>query len=229
MLQVSEAWQAAHPDAWVGVLIMEGVSNRGQHESLERAKSALEEDLRGRFAGEDRDALKALPTIQAYTAYYKRFKKMYHVLLQLESVALKRKSLPRVAPLVEAMFMAEIKNQLLTAGHDLDAVVEPVTLNVAQGDEHYTRLNGQEQVLKAGDMYIGDAEGILSCIIYGPDRRTPINAGTQRVLFTTYAPPGIDDEMATEHLQDIEANVRLISPDATTSTLHLVGSRRKST
>ena len=60
--------------------------------------------------------------IQAYAAYYERFNKTYHVQLQLESVALKGKSIPRVSALVEAMFMAELENLLLTAGHDLDVV-----------------------------------------------------------------------------------------------------------
>ena len=46
--------------------------------------------------------------IPAYNACYKGFKKTYHVQLQLESVALKGRSIPRVAALMEAMFMAEL-------------------------------------------------------------------------------------------------------------------------
>ena len=105
--------------------------------------------------GQTRADLAALASIQAYTAYYKRFNKTYHVLLQLESVAFKGRSIPRVAALVEAMFMAELNNQLLTAGHDLDVLRLPVTVGIAAGNEQYTMLNGREQALANGDMFMG--------------------------------------------------------------------------
>ena len=133
MFIVSEAWKMAYPGAAVGVLAMHNVVNPESHPALDKRKEELETRLRARFSGHDRAALKALPTIQAYNAYYKRFKKSYHVQLQLESVALKGKSIPRVAALVEAMFVAELKNLLLTAGHDLEAVEMPVRLDVAEG------------------------------------------------------------------------------------------------
>ncbi len=164
-------------------------------------------------------ALATLPTVQPYVAYYAKFKKTYHVLLQLESVALKGKPLPRVAALVEAMFMAELKNQLLTAGHDLDSLREPIQLDVAKGGEHYTLLNGKEETLKAGDMFIADAEGVTSSILYGPDYRTRITPETRNVLFTVYAPPGIDHFAVRHHLEDIQTYVRLIAPEARTELL----------
>jgi hypothetical protein len=45
---------------------------------------------------------------------------------ELESVARKGKSIPSRAALVEAMFIAELENLILTAGNDLDVVVPPV-------------------------------------------------------------------------------------------------------
>lgn len=211
---VSEAWQAAFPGAAAGVLVMSHVANPASHPALDRQKVELETEIRSRFATADRATLAALPHIQAYNAFYKRFKKTYHLQLQLESVAFKGKSIPRVAALVEAMFMAELKNLLLTAGHDLEVVQSPVTLNVASGTERYTMLNGQEQVLKAGDMFIADTQGIISSVIYGPDRRTQITPTTRQVLFTVYAPAGIEEQAVYQHLQDIEANVRLFAPEA---------------
>jgi DNA/RNA-binding domain of Phe-tRNA-synthetase-like protein len=115
------------------------------------------------------------------------------------------------------MFMAELKNLLLTAGHDFAAVQEPLTLEVAQGDEVYERINGQEQTPKAGDMQIADAQAIISNVIYGPDRRTRIRPETRQVLFTVYAPPGIGPDAVTRHLEDLEANVKLVSPEAIVS------------
>ena len=214
MLIVSEAWKATYPGAAQGLLVMRNVANPEHHPELEKRKAELEEQLRIRFAGYDKAALAALPSVQPYVAYYGQFKKTYHVLLQLESVALKGKPLPRVAALVEAMFMAELKNQLLTAGHDLDSLREPLRLDIARGDERYTLLNGREETLKAGDMFIADAEGVTSSILYGPDRRTRITPGTRNVLVTVYAPPGIGSSTVHQHLDDMRAYVTLITPEA---------------
>jgi DNA/RNA-binding domain of Phe-tRNA-synthetase-like protein len=219
MLIVSHAWQTTYPGASQGVLVMRNVANPEHHPGLEQRKAELEEQLRARFAGSNKAALAALPSVQPYVAYYGQFKKTYHVLLQLESVARKGKPLPRVAALVEAMFMAELKNQLLTAGHDLDSLREPLRLDVARGDERYTLLNGKEETLKAGDMFIADAESVTSSILYGPDRRTRITPDTRNVLFTVYAPPGIESSTVHQHLDDIRAYVMLIAPEATVALL----------
>ncbi len=221
MFTVSERWKVTYPGAAVGVLAMRDVANPRRHVALDRRKEELEGQLRFRFSGYDRTALKALPTLHAYNAYYKRFKKTYHVLLQLESVVFRGKPLPHAAALVETMFMAELKNLLLTAGHDLNAIQMPVGIDVATGSERYTRINGQEQTLKRGDMMIVDREGILSCILYGPDFRTRITPETRQVLFTVYVPPGIEEKAVYEHLQDIQDNVSLIAPKAKVGMLQV--------
>src|ERR1700690_1494231 len=206
MFQVSDLWKATYPNAHAGVLITREVINPPHHPDLEKRKAALEEELRARFAGQDRAALLSHPILQAYDAYYRQFKKTYHVQLQLESILFKGKSIPGVAALVEAMFMAEINDLLLTAGHDLDSLHLPLTLDVAQGTETYTLLRGEPQTPKAGDMMIVDGEGIISSVIYGPDQRTQITAPTRNVIFTTYAPSGIREEAVANHLNEIKQN-----------------------
>ena len=221
MFSVSEAWRESYPGAYVGILALRHVANPKQSDALNAVKSELEGQLRTRY--EDKEALRAQEPLPAYRAYYKRFKKTYHVQMQLESVALKGKSIPSVAALVEAMFVAELKNLLLTAGHDLDAVRAPVKLDVAAGNEQFVRINGQEQMLKAGDMYIRDTEGILSSVIYGPARHASISSATQSALFTVYAPPGIGGQVVEGHLRDIEAYARLIAPEAETELFLVEG------
>jgi DNA/RNA-binding domain of Phe-tRNA-synthetase-like protein len=223
MFTVSDAWKTAYPDAAVGILVMHDVLNPEQHPALDEGKRALETELRSRYAGYDRSGIKAIPTILAYNAYYKRFKKTYHVQLQLESVLIKGKSIPRAGALVEAMFMAELEDMLLTAGHDLKAVQMPVGVDVADGSERYTRLNGQEQELKPGDMFISDAQGIMSSIIYGPDRRTQITPETRHVIFTVYGVPGVEKPSLRRHLEHIQTNVLLFAPAAQVALLEVYG------
>jgi DNA/RNA-binding domain of Phe-tRNA-synthetase-like protein len=223
MFQLSDTWKATYPNAHAGVLVMREVINPPHHIELEKRKAALEEELRARFAGQDRLALLSHPILQAYDAYYRQFKKTYHVQLQLESILFKGKSIPSVAALVEAMFMAEMNDLLLTAGHDLDTLHLPLMLDAAQGTESYTLLRGEPQTPKAGDMMIRDGDGIISSIIYGPDQRTQITAQTRNVIFTTYAPSGISEEAVANHLQEIQRNVELIAPNAKIELLKVFG------
>ena len=219
MLTPTEAWQQTYPEASVGVLAMHSVANPRAHAELDRRKEAVEAELRACYGDLDRSALRALPVMQSYADYYRRFGKTYHVQHQIESVAWKGKSVPSVAALVEAMFLAELQNGLLTAGHDLATLEPPVRIDVADGSEVYRRLGGKEQVLKGGDMYIADARGVLSSILYGPDERTRIRPETEQVLFTVYAPAGIDASAVRRHLEDIRDYVRIVAPEAEVATL----------
>ena len=221
MFEVTSAWKATYPGALAGVLVLRAVSNPPHHADLERKKVALEEELRAQYSGLGRAAMASHPVLQAYGDYYRQFKKTYHIQLQLESIALKGKTIPSVAALVESMFMAEMQDLLLTAGHDLDQLQSPLILDVANGTEQYTLLRGEEQTLKPGDMMIRDQRGVISSIIYGPDRRTQITPETSNVIFTVYAPPGIDEKTVTDHLEHIRENVFVFAPQAQVELLNV--------
>lgn len=223
MFEVTSAWKSTFPEAHAGVLVMRDVINPAHHPELEKHKTELEEQLRSQFSGQDRAVMSNLPILQAYNTYYRRFKKTYHVQLQLESIAWKGRSIPSVSALVEAMFMAEMKNMLLTAGHDLDVLYPPLTLDVSNGTESYTLMRGNEQVLKADDMMISDGMGVVSSIVYGPDQRTQITNGTRNVVFTVYAPAGINEQAVVQHLQDIQEYVMVIAPQAQVELFKVYG------
>lgn len=212
MILTTAELSTAYPGACCGFLAVSGAANPASHAGLEQAKLALEADLRRRYP--DAQALSGDPVLQAYAAYYRRFKKTYHVLLQLESVAQKGKSIPSVAGLVECMFMAELHNRLLTAVHDLTVLDLPLTVGVTRGGEKYTLMRGTEQECKPGDLYMYDRVGITSTIIYGPDLRTQVTAQTRAALFAVYAPPGIGAEAVRAHLGTILHYVRIIAPEA---------------
>ncbi len=223
IVTISDAWKSAYPEAQAGILVMRNVANPARHATLDQQKADLETQLRSQFSGYDRAKLAELPILQAYNKYFKQFKKTYHVQLQLESVIFKGKSIPNVAALVEAMFMAELKNMLLTAGHDLDALQLPVTVDVAKGDERYVLINSQEQTAKPDDMMMTDGRGVISSVIYGPDQRTRIMPRTERVLFMVYVPPGLIEQIVYDHLRDIQANVMTIAPKAQSELLQVYG------
>src|SRR4029453_18871668 len=98
---------------------MRGARNPETSDELEQGKRDLERRLREQLPRSEH-------VLHAYVDYYRAHGKTYHVKAQWESVAVKGKPIPRRAALVEAMFMAELKNLVLTAGHDLAAVRLPI-------------------------------------------------------------------------------------------------------
>lgn len=224
MFVPSEKWKRAYPGARVAALVIRNVKNVAFHPELERRKRALEKELYLHFSNKEESALKTLHPIRAYTEYYKRFKKTYPLLQQLKTVVIKQKPLPAVSGLVDAMFMAEMKNLLLTAGHDLKKVVAPLTLDVSCGTERYLKLNREIQLLKPNDMIMTDGEGVISSVLYGPDGRTKITLQTREVLFVVYAPAGIEKENIYRHLEDIRENVFLFSPQAEAEPIKIYSS-----
>jgi len=214
MLEVSSAFIETYPGACIGMLALGNVANEESNAALNWKKGRVEEELRTRFAGQGRSYLQGIEPIQSYVAYYKRFKKTYHVQLQLESVVFKGKGIPRANGLVEAMFMAELKNQLLTAGHDLSAVQLPIVVGIAGGDEDYVTIAGRSQTLTPGDMMMADRAGITSSVLHGPDQRTRIELDTTRVLYVVYAPRGVERAAVAAHLDDITENVAVVAPKA---------------
>lgn len=201
---------------------MTDVDSGASLSELEAARLQLEQDLKRRFGGMDKARLRGLPVLGVYEAYMRTFGQGYHVVFQVESVASRGKSIPSAIGLVTAMFMAELDNGVLTAGHDLDKVVLPVETDVAKEGESYLLLNGKSQAAREGDMLMRDRQGILSTVLYGPDARTPITGRTRNAIFTVYAPAGIDRDLAVRHLHNIRRNVLLFSPAARTGFLDVV-------
>jgi DNA/RNA-binding domain of Phe-tRNA-synthetase-like protein len=219
MLEISDEWQSVYPGACLGMMIVDKVANPQYSSRLEEKKTEVISFLQSEF--ENCDLVAKCQPLQPYITYYKRYKKSYHVLHQLESIIFKGKSLPSVAALVEAMFLAEIKNALLTAGHDLATVQQPLNLGLAAGHETYTGINGKEQHCKKNDMMLVDGQGVISSILGGPDFRTSITPSTQQALFVVYGTPGITPAALAGHLDDIYENIRLITSEATISLLEI--------
>lgn len=221
VFNVTDAWKAAYPGATVGILAMSGVSNPSSHPDVEALKKAKQDELTVQFAGKSRADLKEIDIIKAYEEYYGVYGKQYHVLLQLESIAIKGKPFASTGALVQVMFVAEVGNLLLTAGHDIDTLKGELTLDVADGTEEYLSYRGDPQFCKKGDMIISDSEAVTSSIVLGPDQRTRINSGTKNVLYAAYAPAGIGSDAMRKHMEDIRDGVHLFSSGASVDFLEV--------
>jgi len=70
---------------------------------------------------------------------------------------------------------------------------------------------------------ISDQAGVISDVIYGPDRRTQITQDTHNVVFTTYAPQGIERQAVEDHLKDIRDYILIFAPQAQVELLQAFG------
>jgi len=212
VITATDEWRMAHPGAVIGLLEISGVDNSHPSAALEERKRETEAQLRERYRGFTRADFLALPRMAAYEQYYKRFNKTYHVQLQVESLVLKGKSLPAVSPLVDANFTSEVVTFVLTAGHDVARLQEPVVMDVSRDGDVMTQLNGATKPIRAGDMVMRDAGGVSCTILYGQDNRSPITPQTRHVLYVVYAPPGIAAADVNQQLDQIETCIRLFAP-----------------
>jgi DNA/RNA-binding domain of Phe-tRNA-synthetase-like protein len=147
--------------------------------------------------------------------HYRAFGQTYHVLRQLESVAVKNKPLSSPGgTLVSAMFAAELSSQLLTAGHDADAVVGELEVDASHEGDRFVAIGGQEREIRPGDMLMRDRQDIISAVLYGPDERTRLRATTTRALFVTYAPAGIATSDIRQHFDTVLEYVVMAEPRA---------------
>jgi DNA/RNA-binding domain of Phe-tRNA-synthetase-like protein len=214
MLNVTatDAWKKAHPGAQMGLLEISGVDNSGPAPALDQEKRAIEERLREKYADFSREDFLALPVMAAYQRYYRKFGYTYHVLLQLESVVLKGKSLPNVSPLVDANFAAELETLILTAGHDVAQFEAPILIDVAHEGDQITQMNGKRKDVPIGDMLMRDAGRVACTILRGQDNRSPISKTTTHVLYVSYVPEGVMKEQVRAQLDAMEKHVRLFAP-----------------
>ena len=217
-IKFTEAWHSTFSGGHIGLLALGPIDNSQPAAALEDHKRQLEASLRQQYEGMTRADLLTMAELAAYKSYYRRFKKTYHVQLQLESVLHKGKSLPMVNPLVDACFAAELETQLLTASHDLDKLAAPISVDASTGTEQLLQMNGQSRQIKANDMMMCDAQGVVCTIIYGQDGRTPVTKATRQVLYVTYAPAGVSAETVAEHHAVLLRNVRLVDED--TAVIH---------
>ncbi|MCO5220560.1 MAG: hypothetical protein M9947_03140 [Thermomicrobiales bacterium] len=220
--EVTERWKTTWPGAVAGCLIVTGVANPERSDALEQRVEQIETSVRQRYAGADRPTLRSQPPFDAYARYYKRFGQNYHVLHQVESVALKGKPIPRRAALVEAAFAEEVASGLLTAMHDAAMIGSHIVTDAALGTEAMTRPNGTSVTIDADDMYMRDEHGTLTSVIRGPAAYGLVRPQTTDLAVCVYAPAGIGVDAVRTHLDAILANVRLIAPGANLELIETV-------
>lgn len=221
MMKISPSVKSTLPETKFGMMIVKGLCSPIERAVMDNITATEIEQMKlNNSCYERRSALTKEPLCH-YAAYYKRYNKTYHVLGQLESVLLKGKSIPPVGVPVEAMFLAEVKNLLLTAGHDLELIEGDLTVNIATEPLNYKGLSGKEQQLIKNDLYLSDEKGILSSIMNGQDYRTRITEATQHALYFVYGVEGVTEPLIHAHLKTISSYLSQAIPGVEVQSINV--------
>jgi DNA/RNA-binding domain of Phe-tRNA-synthetase-like protein len=201
-IELSNELQLNFKEAIFGSLIIKDIPNKKKSLPFELKKSQLEKSIQNTY-NVDEDYI-----LNFYKEYFKKWSKSYPIDFQIKSIS-KGKRLPNISVLVDSMFYAEMKNKILTSGHDLDQINGNLKFEVSNGHESYLKFDGKDQQLKKGDIYLRDDKNILASILYGPAKSTSITMNTKNVLFLAWCPVGITADIVKNHLMDIIFNLKL--------------------
>lgn len=213
MLKIDKEVKEQYPGTKFGIMIIKECVEQS-NAAMETARKNLETSIQEQFSGKDKSQMRAIAPFSDYHTYYKRFRKTYHVLQQCESIASGKKQVPTGITLVQPMFMAEIKNQLLTAGYDCSALQPQFHVQLADGKTEFKGMGMTARTPPKADIVFACGKTILGSIICGPDHEHRIQKNTKDVLFAIYGVPGITALQMEAHFEDIRKYVHLITPDA---------------
>jgi DNA/RNA-binding domain of Phe-tRNA-synthetase-like protein len=170
------------------------------------------EEVRSRLTAEygemERRELKALPMFVPYIHYFKRFKKSYHLFLQLESFVHKGRGMPFVNPLLSAYFLGELESGVLASAHDADLLRPPLKLVWTAGQEQLVLISGEERQTPAGDAALTDAESLLTAVTQGQDRRSVLTPASRTAAWFFYGPPGTEPQQLERAMEITAGHLR---------------------
>ncbi len=151
---------------------------------------------------------------EPYFRYFRRFKKTYPVMAQLESFLLKGRPFPQWSPINQVAFLTELKTRMLTGTHDVDQIYGPLVLFLAAEEAPFTGMGGRDCHSYAGDLTGRDDQGIILSMIAGPDDRTCLSDNTLHPVYMVFSPPGTSDDEVVQCLDQMARYVQTLAPGA---------------
>lgn len=167
--------------------------------------------LKERFADYDR---KAVFGENVYFRFFKKFKKTYPVLMQLESILLKGRPFPDANPITAIPFLVELETQHLLGTHDVDQVQGSVQLFAGTEKAPFPGMRGEEVHTYPGDFCGRDDGGIIFSMIAGADDRTCVRESSTHVFYPVFGVAGQPAEELAAVLDRLEEYVKTLAPDA---------------
>ena len=203
---------AAIPFAWVEVQYPDKAQwdEDGFYNMVEQHLAALREQYRDYVRA---DVFGQNP----YFRYFRKFKKTYPVMMQFESVLLKGREFPKSNAVTAVPFLAELETHVLTGTHDVEQLLGPAELYLAQAKEPFAGLRGDLVHTYPGDVCARDEGGIIFSMIAGADARTRARQTSRHVFYPVFGVPGQDPAALRPTQERLAEYARILAPDAEVS------------
>lgn len=152
-----------------------------------------------------------------YFRFFRKFKKTFPVMMQFESVLLKGREFPKSNAVTAVPFLAELETHVLTGTHDVEQLLGPAALYLAQAKEPFAGLRGDLVHTYPGDLCARDEGGIIFSMIAGADARTCARQTSRHVFYPVFGVPGQDPAALRPMQERLAEYARILAPDAEVS------------
>jgi DNA/RNA-binding domain of Phe-tRNA-synthetase-like protein len=185
---------AKFPELYLGVVIAEGLDNRGVAVELRALISDQQETIRANIRPE---TLSELPRIAAWRKAYSSFgakpKKYKNSVESLYRMVLKGIDLRNINTIVDIYNYISIKHMVPVGGDDISSVEGDITLRFAHEGEMFRPLNSEEvEHTKEGEVvYADDAEVLCRRWNWRESNKTKMTEETEEALLVVEGLPPV--------------------------------------
>jgi lysyl-tRNA synthetase class 2 len=215
---------AKFPELYLGVVIAEGLDNRGVAVELRALISDQQETIRANIRPE---ILSDLPRIAAWRKAYSSFgakpKKYKNSVESLYRMVLKGIDLRHINTIVDTYNYISIKHMVPVGGDDISSVEGDITLRFAHEGEMFRPLNSEEmEYTKEGEVvYADDAEVLCRRWNWRESNKTKMTEETGDALLVVEGLPPVGRGEATKIAGELShLVVRFCGGETRTEILH---------
>ncbi len=183
--------------------VIEGVSVKNKHESLEKKISGAVKAL-------DLDAISKSPSVQGYLELYDSFSlpRQKHAVQNLIEIAKESGKLPRINTAVDSYNIVSLSRGLIVGAHDLDKVKGNVRVKISDGSEKYIPMGSASQVPVAkGEYVFVDDEIVLCRLDVKQGEQTKIINSTKNIFLYVQGNARTEQKELEVALQEICENI----------------------
>ncbi len=153
-----------------------------------------------------------------YVRFFKKFKKTYTVMLQFESIIIKRQPFPLDDPVTGIPYLLELTTCMLSGTHDVDCIEGGIELYSGTDKTPFPGMHGREFHTYPGDFVGRDGAGIIFSEIAGADDRTCARPDSRHVLYPVFGTPDMDSALIASAIDKLTGYIRLLAPNAEIET-----------
>ena len=154
-----------------------------------------------------------------YFRYFRKFKKTYPVMMQVESFLLKGRPFPEGKYNNAVAFLTELKTGCLLGSHDADMIEGDLVIYIETEKTPFPGIHGEAHSYP-GDFTCRDDKTVVVSMIAGADERTCLTEKSRHVLYFAFGTPGMAAETLERHLDQVLEYIKVLAPAAKTQ-LHM--------